>query len=435
VLGGQLLQEGRLEALLEQALAAQAARCRSHNVPRSAPPPSLLRDHSCALGSLPSACVQVAAGAHSDEVWHLAWSADGQRLASGGRDCAVLLWMLEVPQGTLQVGRPPQLTRSGTLGGHGGPVSFLAWAPDGARLLSCSADRSVRLWDVHAEAPLRLMRKHADAQLSAAWLPCSQRFYTAGGGRLILWAAPAEGDGATAAPIGSSPPAPVELSEQRLPRAGDIALSADGRVLAAQCAERRVRLSSPRQAGLPVAGEGAGAAAAVVTDERHVRVAESAITSLSLSRDGRTLLLCLQSQELQLWDCARSPPAVAPRLRLVPPGARTGRYVVRAVFGGAGDAFVASGSEDALVHIWGAHTGELLASLDGHGGVVNAVAWNPAHPGVLASASDDATVRLWAATASDLPPQAAGEECRHAALFAAFNGPGAELTPPPPHGT
>ncbi len=49
------------------------------------------------------------------------------------------------------------------------------------------------------------------------------------------------------------------------------------------------------------------------------------------------------------------------------------------------------------VYIWNRLTSDLIVSLRGHTGPVNAVAWSPTVPGMLASASDDRTVRLWVA--------------------------------------
>lgn len=70
-------------------------------------------------------------------------------------------------------------------------------------------------------------------------------------------------------------------------------------------------------------------------------------------------------------------------------------FVIRSCFGGVGHSFVASGSEDARVHIWHVASERLLARLEGHQGTVNGVAWNPVNHQQLASASDDGTVRLW----------------------------------------
>ena len=75
-----------------------------------------------------------------------------------------------------------------------------------------------------------------------------------------------------------------------------------------------------------------------------------------------------------------------------------GRFVIRSAFGGVGDTFVATGSENALVHIWHRETEKLLTSVEGHQATVNAVAWNPRNHHMLASASDDHKVIIWLST-------------------------------------
>jgi hypothetical protein len=406
--------DGRLEALLEQALCAQAASCMHHNAPPGSRPASLLRDHACGAGALPSRCAAVLE-AHTDEVWHLAFSHDGTRLASAGKDACVVVHALQGCASGASGGISATLLHA--LRGHASPVTHVCWSPDDALLLSCSMDRSARLWDAVAGVCVRVLSRHADGVTAGAWAPSGRMLYTAGvDKRIVAWNAPprapsqrasgagsagAGGAPANTAPASASasalatnmnmPSASSERASWLVPRVNDLAMSADGTLLAAVCAERRVRLWRP-------------------ADGVETWLAESgAVTSLALSRDGKGLLLSLQSGEVHLWDLsaaggatggpgepAAPPLPTSPALVFRGQSDRAGRYVIRPCFGGADDAFVACGSEDSQLYVWHRGRGHLLAVLPGHAGAVNAVAWSATQPGLLASASDDRTVRLWA---------------------------------------
>jgi len=64
----------------------------------------------------------------------MAWSPDGLRLLTGDWDGTVRIWS-----------REGQLLRS--FSAHSSPVNQVAWHPDGLRLLTSSSDQKVRIWD------------------------------------------------------------------------------------------------------------------------------------------------------------------------------------------------------------------------------------------------------------------------------------------------
>jgi len=170
----------------------------------------------------------------------------------------------------------------------------------------------------------------------------------------------------------------------------DIQVASPSELLVAACSDKQLRFFLPSHRG-----------------EATVAIPEKAsLTGIAITRDGNQALVNLcggESQELHLWDLKdlprSSPMAVEARLLMRFRGHTQEKYVIRSCFGGVGDAFIGSGSEDNCLHVWHRESGRLLESLAGHTGMVNSVAWNPANPHVLATASDDQTIRVWLASA------------------------------------
>ena len=70
---------------------------------------------------------------HTVVVYCVAYSPDGQRLASASYDRTVQIWRAGAPE---------------TLVGHTDAVHGVAFSPDGRRLATASQDHKARLWDV-----------------------------------------------------------------------------------------------------------------------------------------------------------------------------------------------------------------------------------------------------------------------------------------------
>ena len=112
---------------------------------------------------------------HTAPVSTVAWSRDGNTLASAGQDKTVRLW--EAKSGKLLQ----------TLAGHTGAVSTLAWSPDGKTLASGGLDKSVMLWSAKGENQGRL-DKHTEPVTALVWSRSNNLLASGSSDRsIILW--------------------------------------------------------------------------------------------------------------------------------------------------------------------------------------------------------------------------------------------------------
>ncbi|MFN3422895.1 MAG: WD40 repeat domain-containing protein, partial [Armatimonadota bacterium] len=113
---------------------------------------------------------------HTNWVWSVSFSPDGQILASGSYDDTVKLW--RVSDG--------RLLR--TLVGHTSGVSSVSFSPDGQILASGSYDKTVKLWRVSDGRLLRTLVGHTDRVWSVSFSPDGQILASGGGDKTIkLW--------------------------------------------------------------------------------------------------------------------------------------------------------------------------------------------------------------------------------------------------------
>ncbi|MEG3932392.1 MULTISPECIES: WD40 domain-containing protein [unclassified Microcoleus] len=113
---------------------------------------------------------------HSDSVYSITFTPDGQTLASGGADGTIKIWNLNTGQGIC------------TLTEHTDAVVSLIASPDGKTLLSGSADTTIKIWNLSTSQVIRTLTGHTCSVLCLAISPDGTRLASgAADNTIIVW--------------------------------------------------------------------------------------------------------------------------------------------------------------------------------------------------------------------------------------------------------
>ncbi len=305
---------------------------------------------------------------HGGEYVHaVAFSPDGQFLATGGNDAAGFIQVWDIATGL----------RVKVLKGHEDAVLSIAYSKDGSRLLSSSYDKTARLWDVASGKEVRKFAGHTWWVWSAAFSADERRVVTSGqDGTAIVW------------DVGSDKRSPA-FTGHRGP-VFSAAFSPDGRQVVTAGYDRRVLAWSPddvKPFDYKNLAEGS------VVPPANFRAFDGhtdAVRSVGFSPDGSLLLSSSQDNTVRVWDFEAAQALKTFRGH--------GGRVQAAAFLSDGRRIL-SAAHDSTVREWSIAGYEEIRTLkgrvlDGHADAVLAAAYSQDQTQVI-TASRDRTARTW----------------------------------------
>lgn len=278
----------------------------------------------------------------------LAFSPDGQTLASVGQDRNVRLWNPQLGQAKL------------ILPGHLDFVSTVAFSPDGQFLISGSYDRTIKQWDLKTGPKIRTFVGHSRSVTTVAIHPQGQ----------IL--------------ASGSDDCTVKLWDLRIGKeirtlrghvgfingVKAIAFSPDGKVLASAGYDYVVNLWQVDTGEL------------LLTLKGFLEI----VYALAFNPNGKTLAACY-ADTIKLWDLGTG--GVLSTFSKE----ASGSAGIRSIAFSPDGARLASGSGKEI-RIWQVETGKRLCDLAGHTGNVTAIAFSP-NGKMFASGGWDRKIKIW----------------------------------------
>lgn len=297
-------------------------------------------------------CQHAQLAAHTDTIFGIAFSPNGQYLASASADQTVRLWDLTHKA-------PPQ-----TLIGHTGTVYAVAFSPDGRLLASASRDHTVRLWLVHTGECLQVLEEHQ--------APLVTLYFSVDG----CWLVTASNDSMLRVwqiASGERADAPVAILHHTVindaTELSALALSPDGSLIAANGPDATIRLWQRATGTL------------VTTLHGHTE----SIQSLTFHPDGKRLISGGWDQAVYFWDVTIGQP-----LRIL----RGYTNAINALTLSPNGQIVVSGNADGMLCLWQEPFQCMSQGQKGHGGSVETLAFHPSGQ-LVASGGSDSVSRLW----------------------------------------
>ncbi len=289
-----------------------------------------------------------------------------------------------------------------TLTGHEHYVIGVAISPDNQTLVSCSYDKTIKLWHLDNGHLLGTLKGHQRWVSAIAISPNGQILASASLDNTVkLWH------------IGSG-----ELLREIPTPSGyilSLAFSQDGKILAGGCFDSTIQLWDPQTGtrinflsghtgyveSIAFSADGATLASGGGYDDHTIKLwdipsgslkttlsgHEASVRSVAISPDGTKLISGSEDKTIKIWEIATE--------KLVYNLANQSGWV-QAIAINPNSQIFASGDRNHTIKLWSLYQGKQLCSLLWHSGPITSLAFSP-DGNRLASSSWDKTIKIWLA--------------------------------------
>ncbi|XP_028130460.1 autophagy-related protein 16-1 [Diabrotica virgifera virgifera] len=278
------------------------------------------------------ASLNVKFDAHEGEVSAVKWSPLEKLLATGGADRKLKLW--EISKGCYD--------SKGTLVGSNAGVMAIDFDSSGSLILGASNDYATRVWTIADQRLRHTLTGHSGKVMAAKFLGEASKVVTGSHDRTLkIWDLRSR--------------ACIETKFAGSSCNDLVTVDSAGSIIISGHFDKSIRFWDSRS-----------------ESSANNVVLNGKVTSLDLTRDAKYLVCCVRDDTLKLLDLRMNQVVTL----FSCDGFKVGCDYSRATFSPDGQ-YVAVGSADGSVYIWGVNSAKVETILKEHGAAVTATSWNP----------------------------------------------------------